>query len=34
MLWRCRISISGHDDSMLDGGSIENHIVVGVLQSD
>ena len=30
---RSEISIRGHDDSMLGGSALEDHIVVGVLQS-
>jgi hypothetical protein len=30
---RSEISIRGHDDSMLGGSAIEEHFVVGVLQS-
>jgi hypothetical protein len=30
---RSEISIRGHDDSMLKGSALEDHIVVGVLQS-
>jgi hypothetical protein len=30
---RSEISISGHDNSMLGGSALEDHIVVGVLQS-
>jgi hypothetical protein len=30
---RSEISICGHDDATLDGSSLEDHIVVGVLQS-
>jgi len=30
---RSEISIRGHDDSMLNGGALEDHIIVGVLQS-
>jgi len=30
---RSEISIRGHDDSMLKGSALEDHIIVGVLQS-
>ena len=30
---RSEISIRGHDDSMLDGSTLEDHFVIGVLQS-
>ena len=30
---RSEISIRGHDDSMLGGSALEDHFVVGVLQS-
>jgi len=30
---RSEISIRGHDDSMLGGGALEDHFVVGALQS-
>jgi hypothetical protein len=30
---RAEISIRGHDDSMLNGSALEDHIIVGVLQS-
>jgi len=30
---RSEITIRGHDDSMLGGSALEDHIVVGMLQS-